>query len=273
MSDEKAGRPASPADADRSAGPPGTPVATAPNEAPPTASGAHALPEPPPAAVDLFGPALPMIRRYAELLAGPGVERGLIGPREVERLWDRHLMNCGALAELIAPGQRVVDVGSGGGLPGLVLAVTRPDLRVILLEPLLRRTVFLGECVEELELSNVEVLRGRAEEWAGRMEADVVTARAVAPMERLIGWCLPLLRPGGRMLALKGDAAAEELQAVAPSLPGLGAKSWAVVDVGSALGAAATKVVRIELGAAGYRQQASRGQVRSERRVRRRPRG
>ena len=266
MSDDKAGRPAAPAPADRSAGPPGTPAT-------PIATGTHVLPDPPPAAADLFGSALPLIRRYAELLAGPGVERGLIGPREVERLWDRHLMNCGAVAELVAPGVRVVDVGSGGGLPGLVLAATRPDLRVILLEPLLRRTVFLGECIEELKLSNAEVLRGRAEEWAGRMEADVVTARAVAPMDRLIGWCLPLLRPGGRMLALKGEAAAEELQAVASSLPGLGAKSWAVVDVGASLGAAATKVVRIELGAAGYRQPTSRSQARSGRRIRRGSRG
>jgi 16S rRNA (guanine527-N7)-methyltransferase len=213
------------------------------------------------------------VRRYAELLAGPGVERGLIGPREVERLWDRHLMNCGAIAELISPDTRVVDVGSGGGLPGLVLAALRPDLQVILLEPLLRRTVFLNECVEELKLSNAEVLRGRAEEWAGRMDADVVTARAVAPMERLVGWCLPLLRPGGQMLALKGDAAADELQAVAPSLPGLGAVNWAVVDVGASLGAAATKVVRIELGSGGYKQRTSRSQVRSGRRVRRGPRG
>lgn len=275
MSDDQAGRPAIPAPADRPAGPgaPGPPSQDAPPPKPPTTPGAHALPDPPPAAADLFGPALPLIRRYAQLLAGPGVERGLIGPREVERLWDRHLINCGAVAELISPGVRVVDVGSGGGLPGLVLAASRPDLRVILLEPLLRRTVFLGECIEELKLSNAEVLRGRAEEWAGRMEADVVTARAVAPMDRLIGWCLPLLRPGGRMLALKGDAAAEELQAVAPSLTGLGAKSWAVVDVGASLGAAATKVVRIELGAAGYRQQTSRSQARSGQRIRRGSRG
>jgi 16S rRNA (guanine527-N7)-methyltransferase len=227
--------------------------------------GSSTLPESPTAAAELFGASLSAIRRYAELLAGPGVERGLIGPREVERLWDRHLMNCGAVAELVGPGARVVDVGSGGGLPGVVLAASRSDLRVILLEPLLRRTVFLEECVEELKLANAEVLRGRAEEWAGRMGADVVTARAVAPLERLVGWCLPLLRPGGQMLALKGDAAVDELRAVAPSLPDLGAKSWDVVDVGAALGAAATKVVRIDLGRTGYRQGASRSQKRSGR--------
>jgi 16S rRNA (guanine527-N7)-methyltransferase len=226
-------------------------------------------PEPPPAAVRLFGPALPLIRRYAELLAGAGVERGLLGPREVERLWDRHLTNCGAIAELISPEARIVDVGSGAGLPGLVLAALRPDLRVVLLEPLLRRTVFLAECVEELKLTNTEVIRGRAEEWAGRLGADVVTARAVAPLERLMGWCLPLLRPGGQMLALKGDAASDELNAVAASLPALGATSWAVVDVGGSLGPAATKVVRIELGATGYGHRTRRSQARSGRRARR----
>ena len=198
--------------------------------------------------------------RYAELLAGPGVERGLIGPREVERLWDRHLLNCGAAAELVPPGSDVVDVGSGGGLPGLVLAIARPDLSMILLEPLLRRTVFLSECVEKLGLHNVEVRRGRAEEWAGRLAAEVVTARAVAPLEKLVGWCLPLLAPGGRMLALKGEAAAAELDVVAPTLPPLGAVDWAVVEVGSALGEAATRVVRIDLGAKGYQaKRPSRG--------------
>jgi 16S rRNA (guanine527-N7)-methyltransferase len=190
--------------------------------------------------------------RYAELLAGPGVERGLIGPREVERLWDRHLLNCGAAAELIPADSDVVDVGSGGGLPGLVLAIARPDLSIILLEPLLRRTVFLSECVEKLELDNVEVRRGRAEEWAGQLAAHVVTARAVAPLEKLVGWCLPLLAPRGRMLALKGEAAAAELEVVSPTLAPLGAVDWAVVEVGSALGDAATRVVRIDLGAKGY---------------------
>jgi 16S rRNA (guanine527-N7)-methyltransferase len=211
------------------------------------------LPAPPAAAVELFGSALPLVRRYGELLAGPGVERGLIGPREVDRLWERHLMNCAAVAELIPEGAHVVDVGSGGGLPGIVLAATRTDLRVTLLEPLLRRTVFLDECLDALELENAEVLRGRAEEWAGRMGADVVTARAVAPMERLVGWCLPLLRRGGRMLALKGDTAADELASVAPSLAKLGATEWSVVEVGEGLGSAATRVIRIDLGSEGVK--------------------
>ena len=216
------------------------------------------LPAPPQAAVDLFGPALPVVQRYGELLAGPGVERGLIGPREVDRLWERHLMNCAAVAELVPHDAHVVDVGSGAGLPGVVLAAMRPDLRVTLLEPLLRRTAFLEECLDALELDNAEVLRGRAEDWARKMGADVVTARAVAPMERLVGWCLPLLRPNGRMLALKGEAAAEELATVAPTLAGLGARAWGVVEVGSVLGDAATRVIRIDLGPSGFRSAVQR---------------
>ncbi|MBS2962122.1 16S rRNA (guanine(527)-N(7))-methyltransferase RsmG [Actinocrinis puniceicyclus] len=216
------------------------------------------LPAAPGAAVDLFGSALPVIRSYGELLAGPGVERGLIGPREVDRLWERHLMNCAAVVELIPHGAHVVDVGSGGGLPGVVLAAIRPDLRVTLLEPLLRRTAFLEECLDVLELDNAEVLRARAEDWARRMGADVVTARAVAPTERLVGWCLPLLRPGGRMLALKGEAAADELAAVEPTLAALGAKSWRVVDVGETLGNAATRVIRIDLGPGGFKPTGAR---------------
>jgi 16S rRNA (guanine527-N7)-methyltransferase len=134
------------------------------------------------------------------------------------------------------------------------------------LEPLLRRTVFLSECVEELGLRNVEVRRGRAEDWAGgKLAAEVVTARAVAPLERLIGWCLPLLAPEGRMLALKGEAAAAELEAVAPSLGPLGAVDWAVVDVGASLGEAATRVVRIDMGAKGYRPGRSNRGARSDR--------
>jgi 16S rRNA (guanine527-N7)-methyltransferase len=219
----------------------------------------HCTLSPPPAeAAGLFGEHLPTMVRYAELLAGPGVERGLIGPREVDRLWERHLLNCGAVAELIGADLEVVDVGSGGGLPGLVLAIARPDLRITLLEPLLRRTVFLSECVEKLDLSNVTVRRGRAEEWSGRVSADVVTARAVASLEKLVGWCLPLLAPRGRMLALKGETAAAELEAVAPVLQNLGAVKWGVVKVGAELGDAATRVVRIDMGAQGYREPRSR---------------
>ena len=164
----------------------------------------------------VFGSALPRAEAYAELLATDGTVRGLIGPREVPRLWDRHLLNSVALTGLIPAGARVVDVGSGAGLPGIPLALARPDLAVTLLEPLARRVAFLDECVSRLELENVTVVRGRAEEGPVRRSlggADVVTARAVAPLEKLAGWCLPLLRPGGRLLAVKGATAADELAA------------------------------------------------------------
>jgi 16S rRNA (guanine527-N7)-methyltransferase len=170
------------------------------------------------AAGSVFGDRLELAVRYARLLATDGVVRGLIGPRETDRLWDRHLLNCAVLGELIADGAYVLDVGSGAGLPGIVLAIARPDLTVVLIEPLARRTAFLTEAVRELGLgARVEVLRGRAEEvvsgpLAGRVKpADVVTARAVAPIDRLAGWCLPLARVGGRVLALKGSTAADEV--------------------------------------------------------------
>jgi len=174
----------------------------------------HVLPAPPPAAVQLFGDALPRVTAYAEMLAADGVVRGLMGPREVPRLWERHLLNCAVIAERIGPGLAVVDVGSGAGLPGIVLAIARPDLRVTLVEPLARRVAFLEECRDALKLTTLAVLRGRAEEPATVSEvagADVVTARAVAPLDRLAGWCLPLVRDGGRLLAVKGESAAAEV--------------------------------------------------------------
>jgi 16S rRNA (guanine527-N7)-methyltransferase len=170
----------------------------------------------PPQARTVFGPAVDAAVEYARLLATEGAVRGLIGPREVPRLWDRHLLNSAAIASLVPAGARVVDVGSGAGLPGIPLALARPDLTVTLLEPLARRVAFLAECVDRLGLDRVTVVRGRAEEGPIRRElggADVVTARAVAPLDRLAGWCLPLLRPGGLLLAMKGSTAAEELAA------------------------------------------------------------
>jgi 16S rRNA (guanine527-N7)-methyltransferase len=164
-------------------------------------------------------PARGSLERYAALLATAGVERGIIGPREVPRIWERHLVNCAVVAEPGGPvplGASVIDVGSGGGLPGLVWAICRPDLSVVLLEPLLRRTTFLAEAVAELGLGNVEVARGRAEEYGG--SAEIVTARAVAPLGRLAAWCLPLVRPGGALLALKGASVAEEIATLPSAL-------------------------------------------------------
>jgi 16S rRNA (guanine527-N7)-methyltransferase len=165
-------------------------------------------------AVAVFGARLPLAERYAELLAGPGVERGLLGPRERDRLWDRHLLNCAVVAELIPPGAHVADLGSGAGLPGVPLALARPDIRMTLIEPMARRTAFLDEVVDELGLTGqVEIRRARADEAAAGRGYDVVTARALAPMARLVPWALPLLRPGGMLLALKGSTVEDELAA------------------------------------------------------------
>jgi 16S rRNA (guanine527-N7)-methyltransferase len=166
-----------------------------------------------------FGDRLHTAVAFAELLITDGVVRGLIGPREAPRIWERHLLNCAVVSELIDPDARVVDVGSGAGLPGIVLALVRPDSSVVLVEPLARRAAFLAEVVTALALTNATVVRARAEDCIPgrghqRLEpADVVTARAVAPLDRLAGWCLPLTVDGGRLLALKGDSAVDEVQA------------------------------------------------------------
>jgi 16S rRNA (guanine527-N7)-methyltransferase len=176
---------------------------------------------------DLFGDRLPTARRYAEHLATTGVEWGLVGPREASRVWERHVLNCAVVADLVPAGARVVDIGSGAGLPGIPLALARTDLHIVLVEPLSRRVEWLRMVLADLELP-IEVERGRAEDpqvrrrWEG---ADVVTSRAVAPLHRLAAWCLPFVRPGGMMLAVKGVSAPAEVerdaQAVAASGGGI----------------------------------------------------
>jgi 16S rRNA (guanine527-N7)-methyltransferase len=203
----------------------------------------------PPAARAGFGAQADAAWRYAELLAGPGVERGLVGPQEVPRLWERHLLNCLAVAPLIDHGSSVCDLGAGSGLPGVVLALARPDLHVVLLEPMLRRVTFLREVAAALPLPNVAVCRKRAEEMVGRLTVDVVTARAVAPLDRLAAWALPLLAPGGTLLALKGRAAETELRVAQDTLRRLGAASWQVMQVGDGLVQPLTTVVRVRMGA------------------------
>jgi 16S rRNA (guanine527-N7)-methyltransferase len=206
---------------------------------------AAAVPAPPPVARRVFGDSLPRVVEYARLLAGPGVERGLVGPHEVPRLWERHLLNSAVVAELVPRPCSVVDLGSGAGLPGIVLAILLPDCRVTLLEPLLRRTVFLKECVDALGLPNVEVLRGRAEEFTGNLNADVVTARAVAPLERLVVLALGLLRPGGTVLAVKGARARHEVAAARPVLRSLGVREVDVLSAGEGKVDPAATVVRL----------------------------
>ncbi len=169
---------------------------------------------------------------FADLLTQEATVRGLIGPREVPRLWERHILNCAVITEAMPEGSSVCDIGSGAGLPGLVIAIRRPDLSVTLLEPLLRRTRFLDLAVSRMELDNVTVHRGRAEELHGDAVFDVVTSRAVAPMDRLARWSLPLVRPGGLFLAMKGSSAQEELDGAAKVLRRLGGADGAVETLG-----------------------------------------
>ncbi|MGH3634727.1 MAG: 16S rRNA (guanine(527)-N(7))-methyltransferase RsmG, partial [Mycobacterium sp.] len=189
---------------------------------------------PPESATAIFGPRLDLAERYAELLAGAGVERGVLGPHEVDRIWDRHLSNSAVVAEQLQPGERVVDIGSGAGLPGLPLAIARPDLKVVCVESMLRRAAFLAEAVGELGLE-VDVVQGRAEERAvrGRVGgSDVAVSRAVAALDRLTRWSLPLLRPGGRMMAIKGKRALDEVRQYRRVMTALGATDVRVVKCG-----------------------------------------
>lgn len=188
---------------------------------------------------------LPLAERYTELLATEGVLRGLIGPREAPRLWERHVLNSAVLAEAVPQGAAVCDVGTGAGLPGLVVAIARPDLAVTLVEPLLRRTTFLGEVVDELGLSHVTVVRGRAEDLHGETTFDVVTSRAVAPLERLLGWSMPLVAPHGAVVAMKGRSVHEEIEAARRFLATWRCSEPEVVEVGVGLVDPPTTVVRV----------------------------
>jgi 16S rRNA (guanine527-N7)-methyltransferase len=208
-------------------------------------------PPPPPAARELFGCKLEQIQIYAQLLAGAGVERGLIGPAEMERLWDRHLLNSGVVAELVPRSHepvKLADLGSGAGLPGLVLAIMLPAMGVILVEPMERRTRFLLECVAELGLGNVEVRRARAEDLAGEIQADVVTARAVTTLRRLAVLASGLARPGGLVLAIKGANAAQEVDRALPVLRELRVSGTEIVTAGVGLLERPTTVVRFWTG-------------------------
>jgi 16S rRNA (guanine527-N7)-methyltransferase len=188
---------------------------------------------------------LPLAVAYADLLATAGVERGLIGPREAPRLWDRHLLNCAVLGEAIPAGAVVADIGSGAGLPGLVLAIARPDLTITLVEPLLRRTTFLQEAVHELGLTNVEVYRGRADALHGARTFGVVTSRAVAPLSRLLEWSMPLVDPDGALVAMKGSSAQEEIAEAEGVLARLGCEAPRVTTLGAGLLESTTVAVRV----------------------------
>lgn len=206
------------------------------------------MPPPPPVAARIFGSTLAAAEQYARLLAGPGAARGLIGPHEIPRLWDRHLLNSAVIAELVPRPCSLVDLGSGAGLPGIVLALLLPDVDVTLLEPMQRRVTFLTECVAALGLANATVLRGRAEDWAGKLAADAVTARAVAPLARLAPLALGLVRPGGIVLAIKGAGAGQEVAAARRALRRAGAAEVAVVQAGRGKVDPAATVVRLTAG-------------------------
>lgn len=215
----------------------------------PTAGGAvpRGTDRPPPAAYELLGRRAEVLVPYARLLATEGISRGLLGPREAPRLWERHLLNCAAPLRALAPGSAVVDVGTGAGLPGLVWALLRPDLRVSLVEPLLRRAAFCEQAVQSLGLAGVQVRRSRGEEL-GESAADVVVARAVAPLDRLARWCLPLARPGGGLWALKGQSAAEEVEKSRAALQRAGAVDVRVATYGVHVLQPPTTVVHVTRG-------------------------
>ncbi|AUH67508.1 MULTISPECIES: 16S rRNA (guanine(527)-N(7))-methyltransferase RsmG [Gordonia] len=209
----------------------------------PTPAAAESTPE---IAAAIFGERLPLAEKYAQILSEEGVVRGLIGPRELPQLWTRHLLNCAVVSEEIPDGASVIDIGSGAGLPGIPLAIARPDLAVTLIEPLLRRTTFLEEVVSGLPLDNVTVVRGRAEEKAvlkAVEPADVVTSRAVAPLERLAKWSAPLIRGGGRLVALKGQSAPDEIARDWEKVMRSGIRDLAVAQCGTMLETPTTLIV------------------------------
>lgn len=203
---------------------------------------------PPPVASEVFGNQLAVADHFAHLLADTGVSHGLIGPRETPRLWERHLLNCGVVESVLPHRARLIDVGSGAGLPGLVLAIARPDLDVVLVEPMLRRTTWLESTVQELRLGNVQVLRGRAQDFWGKLRAPVVTARAVARIGELSRWCLPLLEAEGRLIALKGATAGRELAEDETELRRAGAVSGRLTVLGEELMSEPTRLLEIQIG-------------------------
>ncbi|ALG30670.1 16S rRNA (guanine(527)-N(7))-methyltransferase RsmG [Glutamicibacter halophytocola] len=200
------------------------------------------------AAEKIFGDRLDLAKRYVQHLATSGIERGLLGPREVPRLWSRHVLNCAVIESVMEQDVEVADVGSGAGLPGLCLAIARPDLKLTLIEPLERRCIWLSEVIEDLGLDNVTVMRGRAEQMVDVVNARYVTARAVSALANLAGLTIPLLHGQGELIAIKGRSAAEEIDKASKAIRKLGGKETEVLTIGEDLLAEPTTVVRIKVG-------------------------
>lgn len=202
-------------------------------------------PEESAAATKIFGGHVDLARGFVSHLASSGIERGLLGPREVSRLWGRHVLNCAVVADLMAKDAVVVDVGSGAGLPGVAIAIARPDLMVHLVEPLERRVTWLNEVVADLELVNVYVHRARAEQVVGDISGDYTTARAVSALSTLAAWTIPLTKTGGEVLAIKGRSAAEDIEKARRTIRELGGGAPQIVTAGAGVLEEPTTVVRI----------------------------
>ena len=200
----------------------------------------------PDTAEGIFSSQIGLARQYAQKLANDSDELGLLGPRELDKIWSRHILNSAVVAELVKPGELVADVGSGAGLPGIPMAIAAPDTDFVLIEPMDRRASWLQEVASELGLENVEVVRARAEEVEGG-QFDVVTARAVAALDKLLRLCVPLLKPGGRVIALKGSKAPEEILEAKKLQKKLKIESFEIVVCGEKFLAEPTSVVETRL--------------------------
>lgn len=211
-------------------------------------SGPDRIPMTPPSAAAVFADRVGVVEHYVALLATTGIDHGLVGPREAPRLWDRHVLGCGVVAALLGPTSTLADIGSGAGLPGLVLAIARPDVTVTLVEPLHRRIVWLERAVAELGLDNVRLHEGRAESLWSEATYDVVTARAVARIGVLAQWCLPLVAPQGRLVAIKGRTVEDELSEDADALRQAGATGWRVEHLGGRVLDPPATVAVVEVG-------------------------